>query len=145
LHKYAEAAKDWGRVLELSARTEQPRFRALRAIAWANAGQVAEAVAEVTELTKLPLFWNAGQWYDFACVYSIAGGKVADRKQSYADKAVELLQKAVKAGYRDAAHMKKDTDLDSLRDRSDFKKLIADLEKQFPPKMEIAPMPREKQ
>ena len=27
-----------------------------------------------------------------------------------------------------AAHMKKDTDLDPLRDRADFKKLVADLE-----------------
>ena len=36
--------------------------------------------------------------------------------------------KAVKAGYRDAAHMKKDTDLDPLREREDFKKLLAELE-----------------
>jgi hypothetical protein len=34
-----------------------------------------------------------------------------------------------RSAYRDAAHMKKDTDLDPLREREDFKKLIAELEK----------------
>ena len=42
---------------------------------------------------------------------------------------MDLLNHAVKAGYKDAAHMKKDTDLDPLRDREDFKKLMAELEK----------------
>ena len=41
---------------------------------------------------------------------------------------MDLLQKAVKAGYKDAAHMKKDPDLDPLRAREDFKKLLAELE-----------------
>jgi hypothetical protein len=42
---------------------------------------------------------------------------------------MELLHKAMKAGFKDAAHMRKDTDLDPLRGREDFKKLIAELEK----------------
>jgi hypothetical protein len=41
---------------------------------------------------------------------------------------MELLQKAGKAGNKDAAHMKKDTDLDPLRGREDFKKLLTELE-----------------
>ena len=40
---------------------------------------------------------------------------------------MELLHKAVKAGYKDAAHMAKDKDLDALRDREDFKKLVAEM------------------
>ena len=39
------------------------------------------------------------------------------------------MQKAVKAGYKDAADMKKDTDLDPLSAREDFKKLMAELER----------------
>ena len=85
-------------------------------------------MAEVAELTKTP-FWPAPQWYDFACVYAVASGKIADKKDEYAKRAVELLQQAVKAGYKDAAHMKRDTDLDPLRDRADFKKMLAELEK----------------
>jgi hypothetical protein len=40
---------------------------------------------------------------------------------------VALLRRAVQAGYRDAAHMWKDPDLDALRGREDFKKLLAEL------------------
>ena len=49
--------------------------------------------------------------------------------QDDADRAMQWLHKAVQAGYKDAAHMKKDTDLDPLREREDFKKLLAELEK----------------
>jgi hypothetical protein len=83
-------------------------------------------VAEVDELTKTPMP-SADSLYEFACVYSIASGKRADKKQEYATRAMELLQQAVKAGYRDAAHMKEDSDLDPIRGRDDFKKLLAEL------------------
>ena len=59
----------------------------------------------------------------------MASGKSADKKQEYADRAMELLQQAAKAGYKDAAHLAKDTDLDPLRDRDDFKKLVELLSK----------------
>ena len=39
-----------------------------------------------------------------------------------------LLHQAVKAGFKHAAHMKKNAELDALRDREDFKKLLAELE-----------------
>jgi len=45
------------------------------------------------------------------------------------DAAMKMLRDAVSKGYRDVAHMKKDTDLDPLRQREDFKKLVAELEK----------------
>ena len=80
--------------------------------------------ANATGLAK----WNAVQWYDFACVYAVASGKIADKKKEYADRAMELLRKAVKAGFVNAAHMKKDTDLDPLREREDFKKLLEELQ-----------------
>ena len=88
---------------------------------------IAEAVDEVAELTKSSK-WAADQWYDFARVYAVASWNIADKKKEYADRAMELLQQAVKAGWKDAAHMKKDPDLVALKDRDDFKKLIADVE-----------------
>lgn len=139
--KYAEAVKDWDQAVELSPMPEQPQFRASRATSKVNAWQVAEAITETDELRKLP-GWDEDDWYGFACVYSLASGKIAEKKAHYATAAVEMLQKAVKAGYKDAAHMKKDTDLDPLRDRDDFKQLLADLEKKFPPKREVLPQPR---
>jgi serine/threonine protein kinase/tetratricopeptide (TPR) repeat protein len=128
LGKYPEAVRDLDRAVELSPSKEQPGIRAQRTMLRLNAGQVAEAVAESAELSKTPN-WNAGQWYDFACVYAVASGKFADKKQEYANRAMVLLQQAVKAGYRDAAHMKQDSDLDSLRGRDDFKRLLAELAK----------------
>jgi hypothetical protein len=48
--------------------------------------------------------------------------------QFYGDAALRLLREAVSKGYKDVAHMKRDTDLDPLHQREDFKKLIAELE-----------------
>ena len=75
---------------------------------------------------------------------AVASDKIADKKAEYADRAMELLQKAVTAGYKDAAHVKKDPDLDPLRDREDFKTLLADLEKKFPPPLPVAPPRQER-
>ena len=47
--------------------------------------------------------------------------------QFYGDQAMAMLRDAVAKGYKDAAHMKKDTDLDPLRQREDFKKLLSEL------------------
>jgi tetratricopeptide (TPR) repeat protein len=122
------AVNDWDRAIELSEIAERALLRASRAASQIQAGQVAEAVAEIADLSKTPN-WNAGQWYDFACICALASGKSADKKQEYADRAMQLLHMAVKAGYQDGAHMRKDADLDSLRAREDFKKLLAELEK----------------
>ena len=147
LEKYAESVKDWDRAVELSPANDKPQVRAGRADSRVRAGQVAEAVDEAADLTKLP-GWPANQWYDFACIYAVAAGQDAAKKAEYADRAMELLQRAVKAGYKDAAHIKTDGDLDPLRGRADFKQLLATLEgKQPEPKNPappaVAPPPRE--
>jgi TPR repeat protein len=56
------------------------------------------------------------------------GADAARLAKEDTDKAMAWLTKAVAAGYKDAAHMKKDTDLDFLRDREDFQKLLAELD-----------------
>jgi serine/threonine protein kinase/tetratricopeptide (TPR) repeat protein len=48
--------------------------------------------------------------------------------QFYADQAMAMLLSAVAKGYKDIEHMKKNKDLDLLRERDDFKKMVADLE-----------------
>ena len=94
LRKYAEAVKDWDRVIELSPKEKEANWRTVRAVSLVNAGEVAEAAAVVAELTK-STNWNAGQWYNFACVYAIASGKSADHQQEYVERALALLQMAV--------------------------------------------------
>jgi hypothetical protein len=61
----------------------------------------------------------------------------AQRKElanSYADRALEALRQAVTRDYKDAANLKKDPDLDPLRGRDDFQKLLAELEAAVRPK-----------
>ena len=79
------------------------------------------ALRKLTKASK----WSADHWYNFACIYAVASGQVPAKKQEYADRAMELLQKAVESGWKDADHVAKDGDLDVLRDREDFKKLLA--------------------
>jgi tetratricopeptide (TPR) repeat protein len=133
LERFVDAVKEWDRAVELSKEPEQPWMRVLRANSKVRAGLVAEAVAEVAELTKSPS-WFAGKWYNSACVYAIASGKSADRKMEYADRAMECLRNAVKAGFKNAATLKQVKDFDALRDRADFGQLLTELEKTTAPK-----------
>jgi hypothetical protein len=61
-----------------------------------------------------------------ACIHALMIPQAADRGKQ-ADLAMHWLKKAVAAGFNDVALMK-DTDLDALRGRDDFKRLVADLE-----------------
>ncbi|MFL5242673.1 MAG: protein kinase domain-containing protein [Gemmataceae bacterium] len=49
-------------------------------------------------------------------------------KREHADLAMEALRKSLTAGYKDLKHLKADNDLQVLRDRADFKELVANLE-----------------
>jgi serine/threonine protein kinase len=67
--------------------------------------------------------------YNIACEQALMVRKAADpRKQ--ADLAMESLKKAVAAGFKYLDAIKQDSDLEALHSREDFKKLIADLEKE---------------
>jgi len=127
-------------VIELSAPVEHPRYRVERATSKLRAGRFADAIAEVEDLSKSAKL-QADELYGLACIYAVASEKVADKKQTYADRAIELLRQAAHAGLKDVVHMKKDPDLNSLRGRNDFNKLIADLEAKSPPKSKDVPPP----
>jgi tetratricopeptide (TPR) repeat protein len=53
--------------------------------------------------------------------------EAAKKGAAEADRAMAWLRKAVAAGYCNAEHMAKDKDLDVLRDREDFQRLLAEL------------------
>lgn len=48
--------------------------------------------------------------------------------QTYSDNALTAIRKAVASGYTDAAKMKSDKDLEPLRSRADFQKLLSEVE-----------------
>jgi hypothetical protein len=90
--------------------------------------------AEIWESLKRA---DANGLYNAACMRAVTaavlraadqsseGGKLADAE---ANRAMARLKQAVAAGYKNAAHMKQDRDLDALRDRADFTKLLTGLQ-----------------
>lgn len=140
LGRHADAILAWDSAVELAAPDRVPVFRALRAVSRARAGQFTESLAELDEVTRSHPA-DPYHWYNFARAYALASGGDAARKDEYARRAVEQLQKAVKTGYTDAAAMARDSDLDPIRDLDAFKKLLAELEEKSPPKPGPAPRP----
>jgi tetratricopeptide (TPR) repeat protein len=59
--------------------------------------------------------------------YKLDNQQRKESAQFYTDAAVKLLRDAVSKGYKDLAQMTKDTDLDPLRQRDDFQKLVAEV------------------
>jgi serine/threonine protein kinase len=101
-------------------------------------GEHAAAVRKAEELAGLDVVpvddtYNAA-CYVAGCIPVLgkdAGLDEARRKAlaaDYASRSMALLRRAVAKGYGDAAHMKRDSDLDPLRGREDFKALLANLE-----------------
>jgi hypothetical protein len=93
-----------------------------------------EAVAAADALAAR---WNkdADTLYDCARVPALAATAVngdAALSERYAARAVALLRQAVDAGYANAGHMRKDSDLDSLRRREDFRELLKKLDAKKP-------------
>jgi tetratricopeptide (TPR) repeat protein len=129
LKRYAEAAADWDKAVEISPQRTEPRMA--RAACRVQAGQVKEGIAEAEEL--LAKNADANTSYNVACIFAIAAERRDEPdgpllKEERAQRAITLLSQAVAKGYKNVAHMKQDKELDALRDRDDFKKLLAKLE-----------------
>jgi tetratricopeptide (TPR) repeat protein len=110
-----------------------------RGLALQKLGRPGEAVAAYRELIaylEKRAQPQPADVYNLACSYALISGIAGEKgsglttadADAAGEKAVATLRRAIAAGYRDAAHMRKDTDLDSLRKRPDFEKLLADLE-----------------
>jgi serine/threonine protein kinase/WD40 repeat protein len=101
-----------------------------RLSALAQHGRPAEAVAAADALA---VRWakDADTLYGCACVHALAAGAVKDDAalaERHAARAVALLSQAVAAGFKDGEQLRKDPDLDALRQRKDFLQLQRDLD-----------------
>jgi tetratricopeptide (TPR) repeat protein len=129
----------------LEANPRHPGYRRfyrdhLGAVTAVHAGLLEQDDAARTAETCRDLGWNApADAYDAACYLSLCVPIVAkhdkldaehrkEAAQFYGDAAMKLLRDAVGKGYKDVPHMTKDTDLDPLRQRDDFQKLVPELE-----------------
>jgi serine/threonine protein kinase len=138
LGRWAEAVRDWDRVIELDPAPNQWVRRVFQALARARAGDHARAVAEAKEVAKLREVSAGGLW-ELARVHvlSIVATR-SDTKLSiterdslaerYAARAIDLLKKLQNQGFfKNATHaewLKTDPDWEPLRDREDFRKLL---------------------
>ncbi len=66
---------------------------------------------------------NPGLHYRLACLYALKGQK---------KRALESLKKAIEKGFKDAAELQNNRELDGLREDPEFKKLFEDLRNQKP-------------
>jgi serine/threonine protein kinase len=137
-----------GRPHHLAALKTNPRHpsyrqfyhRHLLVLAAAHAGLLEQDEAVRTAETRRDVGWDApADAYYAACVLSLCVPVVAEhdkldatqREEAarfYGDAAMKLLREAVGKGFKNVAHVKKDTDLDPLRRRDDFRKLVTELE-----------------
>jgi tetratricopeptide (TPR) repeat protein len=130
MDRHAEALEDWERALELDIGMDRLYFRMQRALTLAHLTKHAQATAEANEVVqseKLPNYLR----YDAACVFAVASAAVRDNQklaEQYAVHAVELLRLVYQRGYKDEPDLKDDKNLDALRSRKDFQKLLAELE-----------------
>ena len=109
-----------------------------RGIVLQKCGRPADAVSAfrdaITTLQGLAIP-SYSDLYNIACNQSLLSGVAADAGSSLtaadtragADEAMKSLRQAVAAGFREAAHMRVDSDLDPIRTRPDFQALLADL------------------
>jgi hypothetical protein len=71
-----------------------------------------------------------------SCSFAVCSGAVAANesqlRERYADRALEALRQAVARQYRDVVNLETEPDLDALRDRPEFKAILAELARREP-------------
>jgi serine/threonine protein kinase/thiol-disulfide isomerase/thioredoxin len=117
--------------------------------AYADLGQFYKQNGRHAELARMAADYgkdcseSSSDTYNTACYYANAiealqaNKKVgeAERKrlaEDYSKQAMKLLNEAVRRGWKDHVHMDRDADLAPLRERADYRKLVADLEQKHP-------------
>jgi serine/threonine protein kinase/tetratricopeptide (TPR) repeat protein len=119
-------------------RSELFNARITRAMMLAEIGERTRATSEVDAVASQEGLSEVNL-YNIACFFSQGSAQAdkdtklspADRsrlKTHYANRALEFLRQAIAKGYENLAVLKTDKDLDSLRSRQDFNKLVQDVE-----------------
>jgi tetratricopeptide (TPR) repeat protein len=141
LKRHAEAVALWDRALERSSERGRAYLRLQRALAVAHTGDHKRAATELEELAGQPALAGA-VLYDLACGFSLCAAAAREDArlpepernkagEAYAVRAVAVLKRAQAVGFfkdpAQVAHAQEDSDLDALRRREDFKKLMMEV------------------
>ncbi len=148
--QFSKAAELWSPLAERFARVSRYRERLVFCYEMSGrAGLLADRRAEAEDALRKA----AAQWehlaqttppkprllYNAACMLALAARAARERRDldqsarrkayaAHAEQAMRLLNQAVKQGFADLELMKKDTDLEPLRQREDFQALLEQLE-----------------
>jgi serine/threonine-protein kinase len=112
--------------------------RQLLSVTLLDLGEHAGAAQTAAELLRVACD-PAADAYKAACVFSrcaplaerdtkLAEARRQELARSYGEQALAALRQALANGYKDSAHLQKDKDLDPLRQRDDFQKLLREVE-----------------
>jgi tetratricopeptide (TPR) repeat protein len=134
LQRYEDAVRDWDRASQYKTGEQRSFFRMKRAYSLVHL-HPGEALQEAEQLlSDMNSVLEPEIYYDGACVYALLSEKESNEQQQremLGKRAVELLEKARTLNYFDTGEkveqLKKDADLDSIRERQDFQQLIAQL------------------
>jgi serine/threonine-protein kinase len=144
LGRHRQALADWDQILRLDDGTYRNFLRLQRALTLARLGRHGPATGEA-EAVAGRAAKDGNLLYSAACVFALssasvredAGRDLAERgylAERYAVRAVGLLSQVQQCGIfknpTAVAQLKKDSALDSLRSRADFKKLVGNVDKQ---------------
>jgi tetratricopeptide (TPR) repeat protein len=139
LRQYAEALRDWDEAIACDWDCS-PVLRAYRAICLARLRDIERAAAEADRLyQEHPK--TGSLLYNLACVHAVIAEVLAQdqqkppeqnpQREAHALQALDLLRQAADLGYFRTPHrldyLQRDPDLDVLRNREDFKRLLEKL------------------
>jgi tetratricopeptide (TPR) repeat protein len=140
--RHSEALADWDRAIQFADESTGGDFRLSRASELARSRNYRQAEAEVKSLANAASIPIGRRAYDLACIAALSSAAARGditlppaerdaRAEDFAARAIGWLAQARDAGFfRDPSKIvdvRTDTDLDSLRSRSDFQLLIMDL------------------
>ena len=126
------AAKDFQEAVAI--RPDDAEVWAWRGRVFAQLGRYGEAAADLAraeELAKSPQ-----QYFDVARMYSFAAGaagavktppvpdNAAAYREAWGSQALACLEQAISAGWKDAARLEQERDLETIRSRPEFQKLL---------------------
>jgi tetratricopeptide (TPR) repeat protein len=134
LKRYPEAIDAWTEAKQMSDSGQKHYLSMVLALSRIRAGDHLQAIQDADQVIAddkaSPL-----DFYNAACVYCLAGALEKDdkvRKDRHSLRAIDLLRKSLEKGFfKDRAQLeniKKDPDLNALREREDFKKLLFEIE-----------------
>jgi len=111
--QYDKAIEDYSKAISLDP-DYAPAYTN-RGVAYAKKGEYDKAIAEYNKVIALDAK-HIAPYYNLACIYSLQGNEST---------ACETLNKAVEKGYKNWAHIKRDSDLDNIRNSACYKRIMS--------------------